>query len=92
MSKMSSGRKDGEWTVSPMQVKTREAARLLRMSVRRLGALARSGSIPSYKCGATRYFRVESLSEWVDARMHNSSASRSRRSGSSVALAMRIAG
>lgn len=47
-----------------MAVKIREAAWLLGMSQRKLGALARMGEVPSYKQGASRYFRIDALREW----------------------------
>lgn len=47
-----------------MAVKIRDAAWMLGMSQRKLGALARMGEVPSYKQGASRYFRIDALSEW----------------------------
>ena len=47
-----------------MAVKIRDAAWMLGMSQRKLGALARMGEVPSYKQGASRYFRIDALREW----------------------------
>lgn len=47
-----------------MAVKIRDAAWMLGMSQRKLGALARMGEVPSYKQGASRYFRVDALRNW----------------------------
>lgn len=83
---------DGLGVVMPIQVKTAEAARLLRMSVRRVGALARSGMLPSYKIGAARYFSVGCLIQWAREQSSRYRSGERRRSSSRVLCAIRMAG
>lgn len=76
----------------PLQVKAKEAARLLQMSERRLGSLSRSGQIPSYKVGATRYYSVDALRAWVNQQSVAAASRAKRRMDSRVEFALRIAG
>lgn len=83
---------EGLGVVMPIQVKTAEAARLLRMSVRRAGALARSGMLPSYKIGAARYFSVGCLIQWAREQSSRYRSGERRRSSLRVCCAIRMAG
>lgn len=82
-----------EGALGAIQVKIKEAATLLRMSERRLGILSRCGEIPSYKVGSTRYFRVDSLKDWVASQEQRSARRTTRRSlndSAGFACALRI--
>lgn len=59
-----------EESLRPFQVKIAEAARLLRMSPRRLQDYVKRKEIPSAKIGGSRYITLKALEEWVD-RMHS---------------------
>ena len=53
-----------------LQYKTKEAAKLLNMSERKLHDLLQSGEIHSVKIGGSRYIAHETLLNWIKSK-HN---------------------
>ncbi len=51
-----------------LAVDAREAARMLSISPRHLGALVAAGDVPSLKLGRRRLFRVADLDRWLAQR------------------------
>jgi excisionase family DNA binding protein len=52
--------------VTPLLIRSREAAKLLGYSERKLWTLTKEGKIPCVREGGTVRYRVETLRAWVE--------------------------